>query len=355
MINMFDRHKLVRAATLLLLLGFLAACAAPEGLPKGPTPIPTLIPVGDQPAQSEAISEASFVLQSYPAQLPSANRGLEIYQELCLECHGPNGTGVVPGARDFRDLDFIRGETPIEFYAAVAEGRNDMPAYSESLSSDERWDVVFYIWRLSTSPGVIDKGSALYSANCSPCHGEDGAGEQLGSANFTDLREMDRLAPRDLYLTITQGRGSMPAWQSLLLQDERWAVIDYLRTFTYDPSLPESLGTDESGEGAGETGTSVAGCDPGVNPFDPSDAQAIQAGGSIYDSQCAACHGADGSGGLPNTPDFTSSAINRDLRANPNASYCALAEGEGAMPGFQRTLTTDQIWQVITFLRSLAP
>lgn len=351
---MFDRRKLVRAATLLLLLGSLTACAAPRGLPEGATPIPTLIPVADQPAQAEAVSDASFALQSYPAQLPSASRGLDIYKDLCIECHGPNGTGVVPGARDFRDLDFVRGETPIEFYAAVAEGRNDMPAYNESLSSDERWDVVFYIWRLSTSPDVIDDGSALYSANCSPCHGEDGAGEQLGSANFTDLREMDSLAPRDLYLTITQGRGSMPAWQSLLSQDERWAVIDYLRTFTYDPSLPESDEPGEEGDGEGETDTSVASCTTEPNPFDFKDAQAIQTGGSIYDSQCATCHGADGSGGLPSTPDFTSSAINRDLRSDPTSYFCILSAGEGSMPGFQRTLTIDEIWQVITFLGSLS-
>ncbi len=175
---MSDRRNLIRAAILLLGLGVLGACAAPDLLPGGPTPIPTLIPVSDQTDEGDT-SEVSFVLQSYPAQLPSASKGYEVYQDLCLECHGPNGTGVVPGARDFRDLDFMRGETPLDFYAAVTEGRSEMPAYSESLSSDERWDVVFYIWRLSTSPEIIVEGSELYATNCSPCHGEDGAGEQL--------------------------------------------------------------------------------------------------------------------------------------------------------------------------------
>lgn len=348
---MSDRRNLIRAAILLLGLGVLGACAAPDLLPGGPTPIPTLIPVSDQTDEGDT-SEVSFVLQSYPAQLPSASKGYEVYQDLCLECHGPNGTGVVPGARDFRDLDFMRGETPLDFYAAVTEGRSEMPAYSESLSSDERWDVVFYIWRLSTSPEIIVEGSELYATNCSPCHGEDGAGEQLGSADFTDLREMDDLAPRDLYLTITQGRGSMPAWQSLLSQDQRWAVIDYLRTFTYDPSLPEGIESDESSEGEAP---SQASCTTETNPFDLDNVQAIQAGSSIYDSQCAACHGADGSGGLPNTPDFTSAAVSRAIRDDPQDSYCILAAGEGSMPGFQRTLTTAEMWQVITYLESLGP
>lgn len=348
---MSDRPDLARAAIVLLWAGLLSACAAPERLPTGPTPIPTLIPISGQGEQADT-TEEPFTLQSYPAQLPSASNGLEIYQEFCSECHGPDGTGLVPGARDFRDLDYTRGETPQNFYAAVTEGRNEMPSYSESLSSDERWDVVFYIWRLSTSPDTISTGSEIYAANCSPCHGADGAGEQLGSADFTDLRQMDNLAPRDLYLTITQGRGSMPAWQSLLSQDERWAVIDYLRTFTYDPSLPAS---GEPGEPTEEGTPSVASCTPEPNPYAFDDAQAIQAGGAIFDGQCGACHGADGSGGLPNTPNFTSAAVGRELRTDPTPAYCILANGQGSMPGFQRTLSMEEMWQAIVFLASLAP
>lgn len=30
----------------------------------------------------------------------------------------------------------------------------------------------------------------------------------------------------------------MPAWQGRLSQDERWVVIDYLRTFTFDAGIP---------------------------------------------------------------------------------------------------------------------
>lgn len=350
---MYDRRILSRAALLLLWLALLSSCAAPEGLPAGPTPIPTLMPVSQQSDQAETAAQVSFALQSYPARLPSATKGLEIYQTSCIDCHGPEGTGIVPGARDFRDLDFVRGETPLDFYAAITEGRNDMPAYNDSLSSDERWDVVFYIWRLSTSPQVLDEGSSLYSTNCSPCHGADGAGEQLGSADFTNLRETGDLAPRDFYLTITQGRGSMPAWQSLLSQDERWAVIDYLRTFTYDPSLPE--GSDLEGGSDGEIVSVPASCTTESNPFEFGDVQAVQAGASIFEGQCAACHGAYGSGGLPNTPDFTSAPVNSELRSDPVASFCILSAGEGSMPGFQRTLATDQMWQTIIYLESLAP
>jgi mono/diheme cytochrome c family protein len=82
---------------------------------------------------------------------------------------------------------------------------------------------------------------------------------------------------------------------------------------------------------------------------------AAQAGAALYEPQCAACHGTDGGGGLPNTPDFTAAQVQDDLRANTSDYFCILAEGTGAMPGFRRTLTDEEMWQVIVFLGSLVP
>jgi mono/diheme cytochrome c family protein len=332
----------------------LAACAPPHGLPEGPTPIPTLIPVTEALAAIEPTETPSFAIRSYPARPPSAADGQEIYTTNCAECHGQDGTGVVPGARNFMDVDYMRGEMPADFYAAVVEGRGEMPAFKDTLSSDEVWDVVFYIWRLSTTAETIDAGREVYNQNCSACHGEDGSGQLLGSANFTDLRQMDQLAPRDLYLTVTQGRGSMPSWQARLSQDERWAVIDYLRTFSYDPTLPGEVAQAPTKE-AHATLPATACAQDLANPFAWDDQAAIQAGQQLFDAQCAVCHGSDASGGLPGTPDFTSAEANEELLADPGGHFCALTEGEGAMPAFGDTLTTEARWQLITFLASVGP
>ena len=65
----------MRPKTQLLLLGltlFMGACAAPQSLPAGPTPIPTLIPA-TEPASTIGVKTApSFIILSYPAGLPSA-------------------------------------------------------------------------------------------------------------------------------------------------------------------------------------------------------------------------------------------------------------------------------------------
>jgi mono/diheme cytochrome c family protein len=342
---------------ILLVTGIMfvaAACAPPSNLPEGPTPIPTLMPVTDIPDITEPTQAPSFAILSYPARPPSSEDGQSIYTELCAECHGDDGSGVVTGSRNFQDLDYMRGVTPADFYVAITEGRGDMPGYNDTLSSDERWDVVFYVWRHSTTSDLLGLGEEVYDERCGSCHGVDGSGELLGSANFTDLRQMDELAPRDLYLTVTQGRGSMPAMQSLLSQAERWAVIDYLRTFSYDPMVPQEIGI-ASPAGATQTEEPLAStCPPGqVNPYAWDDSDVILEGQAAYLLQCALCHGPDGSGGLPNTPDFTTSEISNALRENPGQSICSITEGIGVMPAFGGALSEDELWQVLTFIGSL--
>ena len=335
-------------ATLVL----LSACGPPALFPDGPTPIPTLVPVTEPPSALEPTETPSFAVLSYPVRPPSALEGEQIYGQECAQCHGEDGTGEVPGSRNFLDLDYVRGETPVDFYAAVTEGRGEMPGYNDRLSSDERWDVVFYIWRLSTSSAEIQQGKQIYGQNCATCHGVTGDAELLGSANFTDLRQMDHLAPRDLYLVTTQGRGSMPAWQSLLSQDERWAVIDYIRTFSYDPNLSES----QADNPAAAPTTEASVCAPDQeNPFEWDDATAIEVGQQVYESSCATCHGADGSGGLPNTPDFTTGETQSEIQAEAGHQYCVVSAGEGVMPGFNERLSDEEIWSVVTYLYSLGP
>lgn len=340
------------AIGVLILLG-LAACSPPALFPDGPTPIPTLAPVTEIPSAVEPTSEASFAILSYPARPPSAAEGQLIFHSSCSRCHGEDGTGAVPGSRNFRDLDYIRSETPANFYTAITEGRGEMPAYQDQLSSDERWDVAFYIWRLSTSAQTLSDGKQIFDESCASCHGEDGSGELLGSADFTDLRQMDNLAPRDLYLTVTQGRGSMPAWQSLLSVDERWAVIDYLRSFTYEPGLEFEVAAVGPEDG---TPALTAACSADQsNPFAWDSSEAVQAGQSVYLVQCALCHGPDGSGGLPQTPDFTSVEVSDAVRSEPGRYFCSVSEGLGVMPAFGGSLTEEQRWQVLTYIESLGP
>lgn len=343
------RKRLPLLALALVLWG----CAPSSLLPEGPTPIPTLIPATAPASVGETAESPTFTIQSYPARPPSVEEGRPIYLTHCANCHGEGGVGVVPGARNFNDLDYMRGETPASFYAAVTEGRGEMPAFDDELTSDERWDVVFYVWRFSTDAETLVIGEQIYAANCAACHGEAGTGEVLGAADFTDLRFVADQAPRDFYLIVTQGEGSMPAWQGRLSQEERWAVINYLRTFSYDAELAEEPVVSSQPTSQSEQAL----CEPYLsqsNPFSWDDPAAISSGEVIYDQSCGMCHGEDGSGGLPGAPDFTSPATGIEIRNNSGEQFCIIAEGRGNMPGWKETLTDEQMWQALTYINSFS-
>lgn len=345
-------YKIAIFSSVILL--FLAACSAPQSLPSGPTSIPTLIPATEPSGPITETTLPSFPIQSYPARLPSAELGLPIYQTHCASCHGEDGSGVVPGARNFGDLDYMRGETPASFYSTVTEGRGEMEGFRDTLTSDERWDAVSYVWRFSTDNESLALGEQIYKDNCEVCHGTDGNGEVLGAADFSDLRVVDDQAPRDFYLITTQGKGSMPAWQGRLSQDERWAVIDYVRTFSYDPNLPG----ESTAQPLPTAMVEESECDPKyltqTNLFDWNDSAASVAGQVIFDQACAMCHGVDGSGNIPGTPDYTSSEVADELRANSAEKLCVVAEGKESMPGWKETLTEEQMWEALTYLYSFS-
>ncbi len=351
---------------LLALVG-LSACASPQVSALSPTSIPTLIPATMIPSQIEPTVTPSLVIESFPAGLPSATAGQTLYAEHCAECHGEDGRGQVPNARNFGDVDYMRGETPLDFYLAITEGvtgieetGEQMPAFGEELSSDERWDLVYYVWRFATTEGRLSAGKEIYTAFCAECHGEDGRSQILDAADLSDQRFIAHQSPSTLYLSVTRGRGSMPAWQARLNQDERWMVIEYLRTFSYDPQIiePEEVAAGE--ETAQEETTQEEDeltCDPAyltqANPFDWGDAQAIAAGEPIYLRECAECHGEDGTGEIRGTPDFTNPAVRGGLIENPGEPLCRVSEGLNRMPAYKDILTETEIWQVLTYIASL--
>jgi len=346
-----------RLLSLVIFVLLLVACTTPRSLPVGPTPIPTLIPVTEPATLLVSAVTPSFTILSYPARPPSSALGQQLYQSHCAECHGEDGKGVVPGARNFNDLDYMRGVTPASFYTAVTAGRGEMPSFQDKLTSDERWDVVFYTLRFSTTPDALALGKTLYDANCAACHGADGVGVVLGAADFTDLRFMDDRAPRDFYQTVTQGKGSMPAWQGRLSQDERWAVIDYLRTFSYDASLSGETAAKPAAETPAQPTATQAACSSTYlsqsNPFTWDDATAISAGNAIYSQSCGVCHGADGAGALQGTPDLTTAEAQDELRATGGEFLCILAEGRRGMPAWKESLSVEQMWQVLTYIGTL--
>jgi mono/diheme cytochrome c family protein len=85
----------------------------------------------------------------------------------------------------------------------------------------------------------------------------------------------------------------------------------------------------------------------------------ISSGGAVYRQSCLICHGAEGKGDgqgatylVPKPASFADAAFRKD---SDGAVSWKISTGRNAMPGFKTLLTDTQRWQVIDYLRTLAP
>jgi cbb3-type cytochrome oxidase cytochrome c subunit/cytochrome c553 len=141
---------------------------------------------------------------------------------------------------------------------------------------------------------LLSLGKAVYERRCSGCHGDKGNG-QGPSAKFLDPKPRDFTTglfkfrsttgkdplptDADLYLTVSHGLWgtSMPSMKEISDQ-RRWAVIQYVKTFS-------------------DRWTKEPGGHPVVVPSEPPVTPAsIKQGHTLFQSNCALCHGDAGKG-----------------------------------------------------------
>jgi mono/diheme cytochrome c family protein len=101
-----------------------------------------------------------------------------------------------------------------------------------------------------TSDESIAKGKELYlertKGNCVFCHGETGAGNEANlprlrrkPADISNKERMAALTDGELYWKISQGiTGIMPAGEKRMSEEERWHVVNYIRTLAKEPAKP---------------------------------------------------------------------------------------------------------------------
>jgi mono/diheme cytochrome c family protein len=99
---------------------------------------------------------------------------------------------------------------------------------------------------LSSTPDVRQKGRAVYSLHCQRCHGPEGRGDGPDGdpdepmADLTDGFRVSINPDGVVFYKIwngrarvwggVQGKPRMPAFNSVLLKDEAWAVVAYVQT-----------------------------------------------------------------------------------------------------------------------------
>ncbi|HSF58421.1 MAG TPA: cytochrome c [Candidatus Binatia bacterium] len=211
----------------------------------------------------------------------------------------------------------------------------------------------------------IELGEKIYLEHCAACHGQKGDGKgpeanrlQTKPRDFTTGNYKFRSTPsgslpldQDIFRTISHGvRATSMLAQLHVSDNERWAVTEYLKTFsnrfkTEKPLYPIAI------------------------PAAPSPSRDIIAlGKTMYtDAGCNQCHGADGKGHALSANELKDESGNpivpTDLTLKPFKSgpgsedlYRTLSTGLNGtpMPCYAGALAPKERWALVFYILSIA-
>jgi len=96
----------------------------------------------------------------------------------------------------------------------------------------------------ATAPtaAAVDEGAKIYAEKCSVCHGPNGKGDGPGGAalnpkprDHTNGAYMNSRTDDQLLEVIRNGKGAMPAWKSILTDEQIHAALKHVRSLAVPP------------------------------------------------------------------------------------------------------------------------
>jgi mono/diheme cytochrome c family protein len=92
---------------------------------------------------------------------------------------------------------------------------------------------------IAPTPDNLAAAKAIYMDKCANCHGEKGAGDgpeadmyTPAPASFTDVHMMSEMTDGEIFWKMTEGRKPMPSFKKQLTDEQRWQLVNYVRTLT---------------------------------------------------------------------------------------------------------------------------
>ncbi|MEO0595734.1 MAG: cytochrome c [Chloroflexota bacterium] len=167
--NRFTRVSLFVAVLSLALV----ACGDLAGQPEIVAELPTDAPMGADNQQGEGVPDIPDPLPlELPPAMPDVANGAAIFAQNCTSCHGENGagggilveSGQIPRMPSFLEASHMRQQSLTDYYDIITNGNliNLMPPW-QSLTVQERWDVLMYAYTLHYTEEQIAQGETLVS------------------------------------------------------------------------------------------------------------------------------------------------------------------------------------------------
>jgi mono/diheme cytochrome c family protein len=219
--------------------------------------------------------------------------------------------------------------------------------------------------RPAASTSTVALGKQLYAANCAQCHGVEGKGDGFGAPflvppprdltggqfKFRTTAGGQLPTDDDLFRTISRGANGtgMPPWQYLLNDEERWALVDYVKTF--EPRFADAARK------------------PMPLPDAPGKSRGVDRGRQVYAKmQCSKCHGEDGRGVGPSSNEMVDSKgrhVNARDFTQPGSFRTGWTEREMIrtletgmngvpMPSYTGVMSKQEEYDLVAYMMSLA-
>ena len=188
-----------------------------------------------------------------------------LYVALGIDIDAPHESPVVPTERPSaargKDLAAAGSLDRSQEYYLTHSPSDVYQALPESLTDQQRWDIVAALWQSNTTAESLENGRKLFAQNCAACHGEGGGGNGVfaddlaksgeasmqnmsGSqemsrqtpANFTDPKRILGASPALLQGKILRGGmgTGMPMWGSIFSEQQIWDLVSYIYSFQFD-------------------------------------------------------------------------------------------------------------------------
>ncbi len=320
--------------------------------------------------------------------------GGENYFKHCFLCHGDLMDGRGLFGKRF-------SPPPVDFHKAIAQGKSEayffwrimkggkglpqklhpwesaMPAWEETLSADDAWKVILFIFENVKHPAVpdppaepsVERGKLVYMEKCVYCHAEDGSGKGISAfyssprpRNFIKGQYKFRTTPfgkiptdDDLYQMLVRGMPgtTMPSWKHFPEVDLKSLVL-YLKT------LSKKFAKFQKRKKTHKITR--------VESPPPFDQQSLERGKKFFNATCSGCHGLEGRSDGESTKrnvDIESDAIRpRNLTkpwmfrrgSTPKDLFLTIRTGLSttAMPRHSERIYKDRdIWDIVYYLRTL--
>ena len=113
-------------------------------------------------------------------------------------------------------------------------------SFSQETSKNERWLAPESAKEISNpvenNKSSKKKGAAIFKTRCTVCHGDEGRGDGPGGkalnpkpADFSSEKVQSQ-TDGEIFWKITNGKGAMIKWGPILSDEERWQLVNYVRS-----------------------------------------------------------------------------------------------------------------------------